>query len=94
MRLYQAQGGDTLQSLAKTLLGDRSRWQELAYINGLEHPYWLTPGTVLQIPDDTQPLEILVTKGTAPPPAQPASMPAFGWPAAAAILALLWLMYR
>ena len=37
-RVYQAKSGDTLQSIAWALLGDRSRWIEIAELNGITSP--------------------------------------------------------
>ena len=37
---------DTLESIAVRMLGDRSRWRELADLNGLEPPYVVAPGSL------------------------------------------------
>ena len=57
-RRYVLTGADTLTSVAARMLGDGSRWYELAVLNGLSAPYLspvggpgiLRPGDVLLIP--------------------------------------------
>ena len=66
-RLYKVTSGDSLSKIAVNLLGDKERWQEIAYINSLSSPYVIFPGQILLIPDDSSELEIMVTKGQAPP---------------------------
>lgn len=75
-KLYQVKGGDTLRNIAQRILGDESRWQELAYINSLSQPYIIKAGQVLMVPSNDEPIEILVEKGQKPvgPPA-PARLP-------------------
>lgn len=60
-RLYMVQTGETLKSIAVSQLDEEARWQELAYINSLKHPYFITPGQLLLLPDNDQPLELVVT---------------------------------
>lgn len=43
--------GDTLWGLARTVLGDATRYPELAEHNGLEQPDHLQEGMLLAIPD-------------------------------------------
>ena len=60
-RLYMVQMGETLKSIAISQLAEENRWQELAYINSLKHPYFITPGQLILLPDNEQPLELVVT---------------------------------
>lgn len=60
-KLYQVQTGETLKSIAKDHLGDEPRWQEIAYINSLTQPYFISPGQLILLPDDDQPLELVVS---------------------------------
>lgn len=50
MANYTVRQGDTLWQIAQRLLGDGSRWREIAP-PGLSDPTRLQPGTVLTIPD-------------------------------------------
>lgn len=65
-RLYQVQGGETLKSIARDRLADESRWAELAYINSLDAPYFVAPGTLLLLPADNGEIVVTVTKGQEP----------------------------
>jgi LysM repeat protein len=49
-RLYTIKHGDTLQSIAKKLLGDTSRWKQIAKINHIHDPRHLTVGTKIRVP--------------------------------------------
>ena len=42
--------GDTLSGLAKKHLGDASRWQEIAALNGINDPKGIRPGQKLRLP--------------------------------------------
>ena len=42
--------GDTLSGLAKKYLGDASRWQEIATLNGIDDPRVIRPGQNLRLP--------------------------------------------
>lgn len=56
---YTVQYGDTLTGIAKSLLGDASRYKEIAALNGIDNPNVIKVGQVLQIPggysDDSAP---------------------------------------
>lgn len=56
---YTVQYGDTLSGIAKSLLGDASRYKEIAALNGIDNPNVIKVGQVLQIPggysDDSAP---------------------------------------
>ncbi len=47
---YTTVAGDTLQSIAATVMGNVSLWPNLALLNGLNNSTVLVPGTVLAIP--------------------------------------------
>jgi LysM repeat protein len=49
-RTYTVRRGDTLQSIAKKLLGDSSRWKEIARLNHINDPRHLTIGQKLRVP--------------------------------------------
>ncbi|BCI60656.1 N-acetylmuramoyl-L-alanine amidase [Solibaculum mannosilyticum] len=46
---YTVQYGDTLSGIAKSLLGDASRYKEIAALNGIDNPNVIKVGQVLQI---------------------------------------------
>ena len=100
-KLYMVQAGENLKSIARDQLGAELRWQELAFVNSLSHPYMITPGQLLLLPSVDSPLEIVVSggskalpdKGNAPTPAKLKLSPAelalvFGG------VALLWWLMR
>ena len=49
-RTYTIKKGDTLQSIAKKLLGKASRWQEIAKINNINDPRNLKVGKKIRVP--------------------------------------------
>jgi hypothetical protein len=49
-RTYTVKKGDTLQGIAKKLLGKASRWQEIAKINNIHDPRNLKVGKKLRVP--------------------------------------------
>jgi len=49
---YRVGPGETLWSISLRLLGDGSRYQELAALNGIDDPHRLEVGQVLRIPID------------------------------------------
>jgi len=48
--IYQVQSGESLSSIARDVLGDIELWPTLAYVNSIQHPYWIKPGQILQLP--------------------------------------------
>ena len=48
---YIVRDGDTLAKIARQRLGNESRWQEIAQLNGLSMPYKLKTGQKLRLPD-------------------------------------------
>lgn len=64
---YVVQPGDTLQLIAKKLLGDAKHWKAIASANSLTDPRKLIPGrTRLLIPDDPKNVEGLVVPAESP----------------------------
>lgn len=49
-RTYTVRAGDTLSSIAASQLGSAARWPEIAELNGLRDPNYITPGQVLRLP--------------------------------------------
>jgi hypothetical protein len=49
-RTYTIKKGDTLQSIAKKLLGKEKRWQEIARLNNLHNPRNLPTGKKIRVP--------------------------------------------
>jgi hypothetical protein len=47
---YTVKQGDTLQALARNLLTDPKKWNELARLNGLKNPNLINPGLVIDVP--------------------------------------------
>lgn len=50
MDIYTVKAGDSLSTIARDVLGDLSRWPELARLNLLSQPYTIFPGQVLSMP--------------------------------------------
>ncbi len=48
--IYRVKSGESLSIIAKNLLGDMQRWPEIAFLNGISHPYFIYPGQVLELP--------------------------------------------
>jgi LysM repeat protein len=49
-RMYIVKHGDTLQSIAKKLLGTTKRWKEIARLNRIHDPRHLTVGSKIRVP--------------------------------------------
>lgn len=47
---YTVQSGDCLMGIARKLLGDPHRWDEIANLNNIGPPYTIHPGQELKIP--------------------------------------------
>lgn len=54
MATYTVKSGDSLSKIARDVLGDMSRWPEIAALNTLRAPYVIHPGQVLQLPGATR----------------------------------------
>jgi len=50
--IYRVKSGESLSIIARDLLGDINRWPEIAYLNGISHPYFIYPGQVLELPPE------------------------------------------
>lgn len=48
---YKVQSGDTLSKIADFLLGDMSRWPEIARANNIKAPYVIEVGQILTVPE-------------------------------------------
>ena len=48
---YTVRAGDSLSRIARDVLGNLSRWPELAALNAIAPPYTIYPGQVLVLPD-------------------------------------------
>lgn len=48
---YTVESGDSVSIIARDIVGDISRWPEVATLNNLKQPYTIYPGQVLQLPD-------------------------------------------
>lgn len=59
-RLYTVKGGDTLSIIARDVLGNMQRWPEIAFINEIEPPYLIKTGQVILLPNDGEPLEVVI----------------------------------
>jgi LysM domain len=51
---YTVKTGDKLERVARDLLTDPRKWNELARLNGLKDPNFITPGQVLDVPRSRQ----------------------------------------
>lgn len=51
--IYRVKSGESLSIIAKDLLNDMERWPEIAFLNGIRHPYFIYPGQVLELPPET-----------------------------------------
>ncbi len=52
---YTVKDKDTLSSIAKNVLGDEKRWQEIAKINPQINPNRIKAGMVINMPSSQQP---------------------------------------
>lgn len=73
---YTVESGDSISIIARDIVGDISRWPEIAAINNLAQPYVIYPGQVLEVPD---PGTIQTGPATAAPPAPGAPAAAGVW---------------
>ena len=69
MENYIVQYSDTLETIAKKQLGNKSRWLEIAQMNGVQSPYELLIGQRLNLPPKMSPGTSLPT--SASPPMRP-----------------------
>lgn len=50
-RQHTVAEGDTLQIVALRQLGDARYWVNIAQLNGLQYPFAIRPGMILQLPE-------------------------------------------
>lgn len=50
--IYTVQSGESLSIISRDVLGDINKWKELAFLNGLSHPYFIYPGQILELPPE------------------------------------------
>lgn len=50
--IYKVRSGESLSIIARDMLGDVERWPELAFLNGISHPYFIYPGQILELPPE------------------------------------------
>ena len=51
--IYKVKAGESISIIARDVLGEMDRWPEIAFINGLRHPYFIYPGQILELPPET-----------------------------------------
>ena len=52
--IYTVKSGESLSSIARDVMGKMERWKEIAFINGLSHPYFITPDKFYNFPAKSQ----------------------------------------
>lgn len=50
--IYKVKSGESLSIIARNMLGNLNRWPEIAFLNGIRHPYFIYPGQVLELPPE------------------------------------------
>ena len=50
--IYTVKSGENLTVISQAALGDKKRWTEIAFLNGIRHPYIIYPGQVLELPPE------------------------------------------
>lgn len=63
MEIYQVKSGDSLSIIARDVLGDMSRWPEIAKLNNLLPPYTIYPGGALLLPEGDVLGPIVIDRG-------------------------------
>lgn len=63
MATYTVRAGDSISKIARDLLGDITRWPEIARLNGLTAPYIIFPEQVLQMPAVAAGARVLTAPG-------------------------------
>jgi LysM repeat protein len=51
--IYKVKTGESLSIISRNVLGDMERWPEIAFLNGLRHPYFIYPGQILELPPES-----------------------------------------
>jgi LysM repeat protein len=60
---YEVQPGDSLSIIARDILGDVSRWPEIAALNNIPDPYVIRVGQLLRLPK-SRPVPVQLPAGT------------------------------
>ena len=106
MATYTVKFGESLSKIARDVLGDMSRWPEIAQLNNIASPYVIQTGQILQLPDATDDENSIFYKGAAgkgePTPTAPTTAPTraavdVNWPLIALAIAgvgLLWYGFK
>jgi len=63
--IYTVLSGQSLSVIAQAALGDKNRWTEIAFLNGISYPYIIYPGQVLELPPENNSEVVEVTLPTA-----------------------------
>jgi len=50
--IYRVKSGESLSIISRNLLGNIDRWPEIAFLNGIRHPYFIYPGQILELPQE------------------------------------------
>ncbi len=74
MKIYEVKSGDSLSKIARDVLGNMSRWPEIAKLNNLVAPYTIFPGAQLLLPEGDTLGPIVIDRGV-PATTTPASTP-------------------
>lgn len=53
--MYEVRPGDSLSIIARDVLGDVSRWPEIAALNNIREPYIIEVGQLLELPRSRAP---------------------------------------
>lgn len=63
-KIYEVKPGQSLSIIARDVLGDMSRWKELAFINSIQYPYIIKVGEIIELPELKSPPQVIeVAKG-------------------------------
>lgn len=61
--LYTIRPGDSLSQIARDILGDVSRWPEIAVINRIKNPNLIYAGQILKLPQPVKTKTLTTTHG-------------------------------
>lgn len=80
MDVYQVKKGDSLSIIARDVLGDMSRWPEIAKLNNLVEPYTIFEGAQLLLPEGDVLGPIVIDRGVPTTTTTPTPLRAAGAP--------------
>lgn len=96
MATYTVNAGDSISKIALAVLGDITRWPEIARVNALRPPYVIYPGQILQLPiaaPGPEPAALAPIPATLAP--RPAGMPWLRNPLLwVSVVGLAWWWFR